>query len=124
MSLLNQYQKSLLSDYPYRSSLFDVFYPSSKLSSINTVAGQWSREETGDELTLEIPGYGREDISIKVKDAKTLTIQIAEKQYYSYKIKQYYDLEKISASADKGILKVFLPFKEKEQSSEIEITID
>lgn len=115
----------LLNRYPYEKSIFSSY---DKLSDYYN--NYWiDREKSelvdnGLKITIEMPGFGREDVSIKAKE-NIMNIEIGEVKKYAYKISNKYDQKSIKASADKGILNVLIPYKEQaEEDNEIEITVD
>lgn len=121
-------QRSTLNPYRYYS-----FFPKTSRSLLNDYdwltsksfsrAEKWEQNENGYVLTVEMPGFGKEDVSLKVKD-NVLHIDISEDQKYSYKLSDKYDFESISASADKGVLTVNIPFKAEKMATEVEIKVD
>jgi len=77
-------------------------------------------------LIFQVPGLGKEDISVKIEDNK-LIIEGENDEDYAIKIRKVYSLptgvkeNKISAEVKNGILKIILP---KEKSKAIEIKIE
>ena len=113
------------------SSYLNSFYPEmSVFSNGNLKFREFYRNEkvektdSGYSISIEIPGFGKEDVSIKVKN-HTLNVIVDEEKRYSYKLTDKYDVDNITASADKGILDIFVPFKNpSSQEEEIEIFVD
>lgn len=105
------------------------FYPGFSLLSNSHVKDFYRSEkveksENGYSISIEMPGFGKEDVSIKVKN-NILNVFIGEEKSYSYRLSNKYDFDGISASADKGVLDVFVPFKETSSNEEeIEIFVD
>jgi HSP20 family molecular chaperone IbpA len=65
------------------------------------------------ELTIEVPGVKKEDISIEHReDDRTLLISCGERKYH-YTITVPVEAEQIEATLDLGILTVILPRKNK-----------
>lgn len=101
----------------WADSFFNYTYPEAKQSA-------WSKGEDGSySLVLNIPGYGKEDVSVKVIE-KTLKIEVSDAYRYTYTLPDEYDLQKASASVDKGVLRVSVPVRESEVATEIEIRVD
>lgn len=120
-------QNKTLSPYRYyslfpkiTSSFFDEHGFNSKSFSRSE---SWEKTEKGYNLSMEIPGFGKEDVSLKVKNS-ILHINISENRNYSYKLSDKYDLNKISANVDKGVLNIEIPFKQEAEPEEIEIKVD
>jgi HSP20 family molecular chaperone IbpA len=74
--------------------------------------------ETNIELKVEVPGYGKEDLSIKALDDTLTIISKDEKLFYKITIPKSINTFKISAECEKGILKLIFP---KKNSKEITI---
>lgn len=106
--------------YYYPSLLSDWAWPYKSTSARDD---SWESTEDGYNLRIEIPGYGKEDVKMKVKEG-ILSIEVAESRSYSYSISEKYDVQSITASAKNGILNVHIPLKEEQKPAEIEISVD
>lgn len=108
-----------------------------------------SVNETGVLININVPGHGKEDLSLKanngvltvskknpepVRKATSFTIGNNRKFRYVYRtnsldnginipVSEEFDLTRVSASVDKGILVINVPYREKNTSGDIEIQI-
>jgi HSP20 family molecular chaperone IbpA len=83
----------------------------------------WRIEDEHYTLRLNVPGYGKEDITAKVS-GELLMIKVADKKSFSYRLPKIYDLASAKISVDKGILEVRVPRKVEDTSNEIELVIN
>jgi HSP20 family molecular chaperone IbpA len=83
----------------------------------------WRNEEGHYTLRLNVPGYGKEDITAKVS-GELLTIKVADKNSFSYRLPKIYDLLSAKLSVDKGVLEIKVPRKLVESSNEVELIIN
>jgi len=83
----------------------------------------WRNEEGHYTLRLNVPGYGKEDITAKVS-GELLTINVADKKSFSYRLPKIYDLVSAKISVDKGVLEVRVPRRLEDSSSEVTLVIN
>jgi HSP20 family molecular chaperone IbpA len=83
----------------------------------------WKQKEGNYVFQVNIPGFGREDVTAKVvKDV--LHIHVSDAKKYAYKLPVEYDVYAAKISVDKGVLTVKIPKKAEEVAEEFELTID
>jgi HSP20 family molecular chaperone IbpA len=83
----------------------------------------WKQKEGNYVLQVNIPGFGREDVTAKVvKDV--LHIHVSDSKKYAYKLPVEYDVHGTKITVDKGVMTVTVPKKLEEVPEEFEITID
>lgn len=83
----------------------------------------WKQEDNNYILRVNIPGYGKEDVTAKVTDG-VLNIHVSDSRKYAYRLPKEYDLHATRVSVDKGVLTVSVPKKPEEMPDEFEITVD
>ena len=90
-----------IKDHPY------TFTKDSVCSGVTT--------EEGKEWTIPVPGYGEEDLSVKIEGNRVVVVSKDEKFKYSfYHSMMNLEVDKAEARVEKGILKIRAPFKNKE----------
>jgi HSP20 family molecular chaperone IbpA len=105
---------------------FNGFYswvtPSSyeKLDYYNNL---WNVEDGNYNMRLNVPGYGKEDVTAKVV-GEVLTVKIAETKSFSYRLPKLYDLASAKISVDKGVLTISVPPRTEDVSNEIQLMIN
>lgn len=85
-----------------------------------------AKTKDGDyKLTLVVPGYGKEDVTLQVTESNYLEIKLKQDEGYTYryKLSNKIDPTKISAECKNGILTVTLPQKAESTSKLIKIDI-
>jgi HSP20 family molecular chaperone IbpA len=82
----------------------------------------WKVEDGNYTMRLNIPGYGREDVTAKVV-GEVLTLKIAETKSFSYRLPKRYDLASAKISVDKGVLTISVPPRVEDVSNEIQLII-
>jgi HSP20 family molecular chaperone IbpA len=89
-----------------------------------TYSDTYGKEEDGNYTTsFNIPGYGKEDVSAKISNG-VLSINVANRHKFAYKIPKKYDVYATKISVEKGVLTIKVPQKEEEVAEEFELTID
>lgn len=101
------------------TSVWDEMFADDKL--LNKT--RWKKRENDYFLSLEIPGYGREDIEIIVKERVIRIKSLDGKLEYAYSIPKGYDLAASSAKVDKGILELSVPVLRENEEAEVKISI-
>jgi HSP20 family molecular chaperone IbpA len=87
-------------------------------------------EEDGDYMfEVEMPGFNKEDVNIKIDSTGHLNLQAKTKRRgkevkfgKTYRVPQKADTSSVEAKLDKGILTLILKKKEKHKPKEIKIT--
>lgn len=77
-------------------------------------------------ITLEVPGYGSEDVDVSVKDS-TLTVSLKQgekKKKVTYRLGRDVHQEKITASCKNGLLTILCPLEKDTQTKTIPVTVD
>ena len=98
----------------YRTFLDDLYYAVGYADRTCL----WEEKEGKYLLKLEVPGYGKEDLSIEAKD---LGLYITGKNLdFKVSLPQKANLETIKAECKNGILSLTLEKKEKEDSAGVQ----
>lgn len=114
--LKNQFKKSLIDDFDYKSILDEL----NKIKD-NTFAVKEFTTENGSEYHFPVPGFSKEEISVKLKDKKI----IIKAENFMYGELSYTHVLKVDNKIDSvkltnGMLIVYL----KTESNEINIDIN
>lgn len=125
----------LFRDFFERESVFDSMFERPKLSYPVDI----KETKNGLEFDVAVVGLDKKDIKIEIKDDNTLYLSYVkekteEEEDYLYKgitnkafnlawkINSKFDLNKLEAKLDKGLLKISVPLAPKKESKEIEIS--
>jgi HSP20 family molecular chaperone IbpA len=107
---------------------FDIFnFPrnSSWESHLYNLQDEVTHEADGScKLTIEVPGYSRENVSLATKGSQlVITLQRPEKnkKTLTYRLGSKVDISAISSSCKDGILTVLCPIKASEQPRNIPV---
>lgn len=77
-------------------------------------------------VTLEVPGYGSEDVEVSVKDS-TLTVNLKQgdkKRKVSYRLGRDVKQENITATCKNGLLTILCPVDRETNVKSIRVTSD
>lgn len=113
---------SSFADYYYRTLSDDFYNKWDRILDPHRGTKGWQQDEDAYKIAINIPGYGKEDVEISVKE-DIITINVADKNSYQYRLPKEYDLAETTAVADKGVLTVSVPLKSEPESSEIKIKV-
>ena len=97
----------------------DLGFPTPLVNS-----GNWTEDENAYYMSIDMPGFSREDIMVTI-EADNLSI-VAENEKrrslrYEASLLKTIDAEKITASLDNGVLTVTMPKSERMKPRKIEI---
>lgn len=83
---------------------------------------RWLSSEGGYTLKVNVPGYGKEDVTVKVKSGRVY-IYVSDSQKHIYSLPKGARVDGITATVDKGVLRVEVPRKADQGLEEIDVPI-